>query len=760
MFDIKNVRRINESQFISRVKSIPEKSKMGSFIDLSTMFDYEMFAFAENNQSVNDVDAVRYGLLVAESSADKLFSSNMGVAHAIQALRQRSHGSQNIAGIWIASDGLYHQILEERHTTNKGKGDKLRGILSLAHEAGASDMHLFLTDDHARVKFRIQGKLWTYFDTYPRSDMNEIVRELFYAPSSTGFTATQFDFSKTLDFHGSVLNLNADHTINVRYHHSPCDKGYVDVTMRLAAVSNTTQIREHHELESFGYLSHQARVINIASLALDGLLAMSGVTGSGKTTTIINQLIYKYRARNSQIKISSIEDPVESQLPFLISKDINSTRPPKAAEEGRKATDEEKLAEAIKDLGREDCDGVLLGEIRTKEAAIASVNLVDTGQHIMTTIHARNCIGVLEKLLNLDCPRDIIFKPNFFAAIVYQELVQKLCDDCKLTIEEAQNYKHYALMLKVPKGSNQVYIVRNDTDAAPVQALDGRERGLLFSEDNGFITDTGELPMLRGRLAAANGQLIDTKGNLEGATASNVSQLNLNPQGVIVGPDNRPISLFPVNQNGSTCAYNEEGRPILKDDLLSIIDKKLERYKNQLRLRDPRTHHVESSIEFEPEGCPSCKAGRRTLIQPNSNKINVGYRGLGKRGQTVAAEVLKPTNKLLNTLNNNLNDGIEYYQTLFRLDGRHHCDGLTSTEHTFHKVLQGEVCIDFFHQKYDLETFLEQCSTIEDQINMQLNRLHISINEGRGFQMLEYLNDIDILLKWQSEYRNCLSKVQ
>jgi type II secretory ATPase GspE/PulE/Tfp pilus assembly ATPase PilB-like protein len=749
MINSLNVEKVTEPQFLSRVKSIVERGKMGSFIDISSFLNYEMCAYAENG-ALNESETVKYGLLIAESSSKQFFSSPMAVSHAIQALRVRALGSINISGIRIVNDDVYHQIIEERQTLNAAKGDKLRSLISMAQEADTSDIHLYLTPDHAKIQFRIQGRLWTYYDSYARVDMDIILRELFFSTSSSGYSNTRFEFDKTLDFKSSVMSLNGDYTVNIRYHHSACDKGRVDVTMRLAPVKNTAVTHENKPLETFGYLRDQAKIIDTATLAINGMVTLAGVTGSGKTTTIINQLIYKYKMRNGQIKLVSIEDPVEAILPFMRSKDINATRVTKAIDEKRQPTDTEKLTTAIKDIGREDCDGVLLGEIRTAEAAIAGVNLADTGQHIMTTIHTRNNLGVYEKLLNLGCPKDIIFKPDFFAALVYQELVQRLCNDCKLTIEEAINYSNYGHKMWVNPSNGRVSTEKNHVvnGQSGFTFIDDFGHELFFSLDHGFYTEPDVPAKLEQRLKVNGDIIVDSEL---------ISELKISDNGYIVTPDGSFVLIFPVHQRGYTGAYNEEGRPILTKSLLNVIDQRLSKFKSKLRLRDPRAHHPNSSSDFEPMGCKTCESGRKSLTQPNSNKINVGYRGLSKPGQTVAAEVLQPTSKLLNILSTSLSSGIEYYSTLYRLEGRHTVDGLTSTEHAFHKVLKGEVCIDFFNEKYDLSKFLDNCSDIEDQINLDLKKMNIVINNGNGFQMLDYLDDVNLLTKWQKEYRSQLA---
>ena len=762
MFDLKRIDKVNEPQFISKVKAISQKGKMGSFIDFSSMFGYEMFAFAENTTLQNDSgEAVKYGVMVHEDAAEKLFDSPMAVAHTLQALRKKSIGSDNIAGVWISSNDVYKQILAERRTANAVKGDKLRVLISTAQEASASDVHIVLTPDHAFIQFRIQSKLFTYYDSFPRSDMNYILREMFNAPTSGGHTNSRFDFEGSLDFQASVMNLNADYTINVRYHHSKLDKGRVDVTMRLAPIKNGANTREHRPLIYSGFLTDQSRLIDEATLAPDGMLVLSGVTGSGKTTTIINQLIFKYVSNNSQIKLVTIEDPNETQLPFLRSKDINATRPPIAIQQSRKATDEEKLEQAIKDLGREDPDGVLLGEIRAQVAAIAAVHLVDTGQHIMTTIHTRNCLGVFEKLLNLGCPADIILKPEFFAALVYQELVQSLCNTCKLTISEAENYSHYGIELQVSPENSEIYVSNQSRKSNSIsQVVDDNGSSLFFSESKGIYSENGNTVSLNGRLKTHSGMYIDQHGCGEDEINPIESRLILNPDRVILGHDMKPILLFPVHRNEYPGVYNEEGRKLVSKKLIDVINRKLPHYKNQFRFRDPKSSHVKSSKEYEPIGCPDCESGRKEILQPNSNKIDVGLRGLSTPALTIAAEVLKPTSKLLNHLSNSLNSGIEYYSSLYRLEGRHTCDGLTSKEHYFSKALKGEVCLSQFNSKYPLESFLEYCEEIEDKINMQLASKKISINNGKGFKMLEYLNDISILKVWQKEYRKAVTNIK
>ena len=145
-----------------------------------------------------------------------------------------------------------------------------------------------------------------------------------------------------------------------------------------------------------------------------GMIILTGPTGSGKTTTLyalLNMLAKK------NLNIMTIEDPVEYKIPGIRQSEINPYK-------------DLDYSAGIKSILRQDPDVILIGEIRDEETAKMAFRAAITGHLVLTTLHTNDAIGALQRL------RDLGVENNFIAdslsAIVAQRLVKKLCDVCKV----------------------------------------------------------------------------------------------------------------------------------------------------------------------------------------------------------------------------------------------------------------------------------------------------------------------------------------
>ncbi len=155
----------------------------------------------------------------------------------------------------------------------------------------------------------------------------------------------------------------------------------------------------------------------------NGLVLMSGPTGSGKSSTLYAMLASVDRKK---LNVITIEDPVERLVEDTTSVHI------------RKGFN---FSNALKAAMRQDPDVIFVGEIRDEESASIAIEASNTGHLVISTIHANDCLSVLERLEGLGVERKLIEKNLKFVAA--QRLVKKLCPKCKI------------------KGSDDFYI-RND----------------------------------------------------------------------------------------------------------------------------------------------------------------------------------------------------------------------------------------------------------------------------------------------------------
>ena len=149
----------------------------------------------------------------------------------------------------------------------------------------------------------------------------------------------------------------------------------------------------------------------------EGLILVTGPTGSGKTTTLYSILQY---LNSESVNIMTLEDPVEYPTSMIRQTSANA-----AARLG--------FADGIRSILRQDPDIILVGEIRDEDTAAMAVRAAMTGHQVFTTLHSNSAVGAIPRLLDIGV-RPEILAGNIIGAIA-QRLVRRLCDDCKKPAE-------------------------------------------------------------------------------------------------------------------------------------------------------------------------------------------------------------------------------------------------------------------------------------------------------------------------------------
>jgi type II secretory ATPase GspE/PulE/Tfp pilus assembly ATPase PilB-like protein len=171
--------------------------------------------------------------------------------------------------------------------------------------------------------------------------------------------------------------------------------------------------------------------LNRLIYASEGLVLITGPTGSGKTTTLYAILD---KLNTSERNIVSIEDPVEAVIPGIKQSQIRTQREENKSEEMRKY---------LSSFMRQDPNIVLVGEIRDAATATAAINLANTGQLVFATLHSKSAASAPQRLIDLGIARSSI-SGNLIGTIA-QRLVRRVCPECSnkkyvLTPEECQLY--------------------------------------------------------------------------------------------------------------------------------------------------------------------------------------------------------------------------------------------------------------------------------------------------------------------------------
>jgi len=145
----------------------------------------------------------------------------------------------------------------------------------------------------------------------------------------------------------------------------------------------------------------------------EGLVIVTGPTGSGKTTTLYSLLAHLNR---EEVNIMTLEDPVEYPQPLIRQTSLTELS-------------KVDFAGGVRAIMRQDPDIVLVGEVRDKEAAEMAFRAAMTGHLVFTTLHTHSALGVFPRLEDMGI-RPAILAGNI-VAVVAQRLVRRLCPHCK-----------------------------------------------------------------------------------------------------------------------------------------------------------------------------------------------------------------------------------------------------------------------------------------------------------------------------------------
>ena len=273
-------------------------------------------------------------------------------------------------------------------------------LLTEAFRLRASDIHIEPLETSVRVRYRMDGKL-VHVDTHPKKLLPAISARLKVMSGSMSIA------EKRLPQDGRIQLKMGDKEVDLRVSSVPSNHGE-SVVMRI--LDKTALLLGLPEL---GFFSDDQAVFNQLLGLPDGILLVTGPTGSGKTTTLYACLNV---INKPDKKIITVEDPVEYELPginqVMVKTDIGMT-----------------FAAALRAMLRQAPNIIMIGEIRDAETANIAINASLTGHLVFSTLHTNDAPSAVARLA------DIGVKPFLIAsavrAVLAQRLVRKLCPICK-----------------------------------------------------------------------------------------------------------------------------------------------------------------------------------------------------------------------------------------------------------------------------------------------------------------------------------------
>ena len=275
----------------------------------------------------------------------------------------------------------------------------INGILQEAIRTRASDIHIEPYENRLAVRFRIDGAL---------RDMLSLSSKLSATLASRVKVMAQLDIAKKRVPQDGRFSLNlGERAIDVRVSTLPSQYGE-RVVMRL--LEKTAALMN---LSDLGMEAGSLAAFKAALAKPNGIVLVTGPTGSGKTTTLYGAVS---GLNDGSRNILTVEDPVEYALDGVGQTQVND-------KVGMS------FAAGLRAILRQDPDIVMIGEIRDPETADIAVQSALTGHMVLSTVHTNSAIGAITRL------RDMGIEPFLLAstvtAVVAQRLVRRLCGTCK-----------------------------------------------------------------------------------------------------------------------------------------------------------------------------------------------------------------------------------------------------------------------------------------------------------------------------------------
>ncbi|MCH7913730.1 MAG: type II/IV secretion system protein [Deltaproteobacteria bacterium] len=343
---------------------------------------------------------------------DTRFAPESKIVEAIQKHYRSAVDESAPAGDKKEEKESYAGIQEGEETVGPQVIRLVNALVSRALREGATDIHVEPEKDSLKVRFRIDGILYVR-PVIDKALMPAVITRIkimaiIDISESRLPQDGRFSFEsdgKTYDFRVSTFPTIHGEKVVLRI----LDKEHVIMG-----------------LEQLGFSPSALTIFKKSVARPNGIILVTGPTGSGKTTTLYSTLNY---VNSAERNIMTLEDPVEYEIPLIQQSQINL----KAGLT---------FASGLRAMLRQDPDVILVGEMRDAETADVSIRAALTGHLVFSTLHTNDAVGAVPRLLDMGVDPSLM--ASSFVAIIAQRLVRKVCSYCKETREVDKSLQQLA----------------------------------------------------------------------------------------------------------------------------------------------------------------------------------------------------------------------------------------------------------------------------------------------------------------------------
>ena len=329
-----------------------------------------------------------------------------------------------VVSIQSGAESDSQNVSEEEISENSPIAQTVNLLLEYAIKSGASDIHIEPREDFVQVRYRIDGVL---------KEVNKLPRNV------QGALVSRIKILSNLKIDERRVPQDGRFKIKVsgkqyalRVSTLPIADGE-KIVMRILDESNQAVA-----LDSLGYWGLSLSTLKDAMAQPNGMILVTGPTGSGKSTSLFSVLS---ELNTPDVNISTIEDPVEYKIPGVNQTQTNS----KAGMT---------FASGLRALLRQDPNLIMVGEIRDGETANLGVQAALTGHLVFSTLHTNNAATCLPRLLDMGIEPFLI--ASTVKAVIGQRLVRRLCMHCRQQyVPDAGELAYIVQMFNLKQGSMQ-----------------------------------------------------------------------------------------------------------------------------------------------------------------------------------------------------------------------------------------------------------------------------------------------------------------
>lgn len=277
--------------------------------------------------------------------------------------------------------------------------DIVNEILVDSAKRGASDIHFDPRENHMIIRIRIDGILIDYAEV--PNNMRDYLTTRIKTIAKMNITETRLPQDGAIK--GNLQGIDLD----LRVSSLPVSKGE-KIVIRILDYSMSLAGLEQLDFSENNY-KKLLDMINVPN----GIILVTGATGSGKSTTVYSILQY---LNNTDTNIITVEDPIEMDIEGINQVQANS----------KIGLD---FATALRSILRQDPNIIMIGEIRDSETAKIAVRASITGHLVLSTVHTNNSLNTIERMIDMDVQKYLL--ASALEGVISQKLARRLCPNCK-----------------------------------------------------------------------------------------------------------------------------------------------------------------------------------------------------------------------------------------------------------------------------------------------------------------------------------------